>query len=173
MKRDWKTELKTLLSSDVNMKDIKMPKFNFKLKNKNVNLKSKVDLSGELDRVERLLLRDCAVVLIVIIMYSVGSSILVKQINAKIKETDDVTLYANSQLSLANSDSSKVNERTKDYQKYKTNLENVSSAIETKRSRKNQITTMLNQIVIYIPKEVQLTEIKNTETTDSGKQYNI
>lgn len=169
MKRDWKTELKTLLSSDVNMKDIKMPKFNFKLKNKNVNLKSKVDLSGELDRVERLLLRDCAVVLIVIIMYSVGSSILVKQINAKIKETDDVTLYANSQLSLANSDSSKVNERTKDYQKYKTNLENVSSAIETKRSRKNQITTMLNKIVYNIPKEVQLTEIKNTETTDSGK----
>ncbi len=169
MKRDWKTELKTLLSSDVNMKDIKMPKFNFKLKNKNVNLKSKVDLSGELDRVERLLLRDCAVVLIVIIMYSVGSSMLVKQINAKIKETDDVTLYANSQLSLANSDSSKVNERTKDYQKYKTNLENVSSAIETKRSRKNQITTMLNKIVYNIPKEVQLTEIKNTETTDSGK----
>lgn len=169
MKRDWKTELKTLLSSDVNMKDIKMPKFNFKLKNKNVNLKSKVDLSGELDRVERLLLRDCAVVLIVIIMYSVGSSILVKQINAKIKETDDVTLYANSQLSLANSDSSKVNERTKDYQKYKTNLENVSSAIETKRSRKNQITTMLNKIVYNIPKEVQLTEIKNTETTDSEK----
>ena len=169
MKRDWKTELKTLLSSDVNMKDIKMPKFNFKLKNKNVNLKSKVDLSGELDRVERLLLRDCAVVLIVIIMYSVGSSILVKQINEKIKETDDVTLYANSQLSLANSDSSKVNERTKDYQKYKTNLENVSSAIETKRSRKNQITTMLNKIVYNIPKEVQLTEIKNTETTDSGK----
>ena len=169
MKRDWKTELKTLLSSDVNMKDIKMPKFNFKLKNKNVNLKSKVDLSGELDRVERLLLRDCAVVLIVIIMYSVGSSILVKQINAKIKETDDVTLYANSQLSLANSDSSKVNERTKDYQKYKTNLENVSSAIETKRSRKNQITTMLNKIVYNIPKEVQLTEIKNTETTDSGQ----
>lgn len=169
MKRDWKTELKTLLSSDVNMKDIKMPKFNFKLKNKNVNLKSKVDLSGELDRVERLLLRDCAVVLIVIIIYSVGSSILVKQINAKIKETDDVTLYANSQLSLANSDSSKVNERTKDYQKYKTNLENVSSAIETKRSRKNQITTMLNKIVYNIPKEVQLTEIKNTETTDSGK----
>lgn len=169
MKRDWKTELKTLLSSDVNMKDIKMTKFNFKLKNKNVNLKSKVDLSGELDRVERLLLRDCAVVLIVIIMYSVGSSILVKQINAKIKETDDVTLYANSQLSLANSDSSKVNERTKDYQKYKTNLENVSSAIETKRSRKNQITTMLNKIVYNIPKEVQLTEIKNTETTDSGK----
>lgn len=169
MKRDWKTELKTLLSSDVNMKDIKMPKFNFKLKNKKVNLKSKVDLSGELDRVERLLLRDCAVVLIVIIMYSVGSSILVKQINAKIKETDDVTLYANSQLSLANSDSSKVNERTKDYQKYKTNLENVSSAIETKRSRKNQITTMLNKIVYNIPKEVQLTEIKNTETTDSGK----
>lgn len=106
-------------------------------------------------------------------MYSVGSSILVKQINAKIKETDDVTLYANSQLSLANSDSSKVNERTKDYQKYKTNLENVSSAIETKRSRKNQITTMLNKIVYNIPKEVQLTEIKNTETTDSGKQYNI
>lgn len=169
MKRDWKTELKTLLSSDVNMKDIKMTKFNLKLKNKNVNLKSKVDLSGELDRVERLLLRDCAVVLIVIIMYSVGSSILVKQINAKIKETDDVTLYANSQLSLANSDSSKVNERTKDYQKYKTNLENVSSAIETKRSRKNQITTMLNKIVYNIPKEVQLTEIKNTETTDSGK----
>ena len=38
MKRDWKTELKTLLSSDVNMKDIKMPKFNFKLKNKKKNL---------------------------------------------------------------------------------------------------------------------------------------
>ena len=35
--------------------------------------------------------------------------------------------------------------------------------LKIKRSRKNQITTLLNKIVYTIPKEVVITEIKNTE----------
>ncbi len=154
---DWKSGLKTLLTSDIaSLKDNK-PKIKF-----NTNMK------GKIDRVERILIRNIIIVLITAIIYIIGSTLIFRQIQNKISETDDVIAYTNSQWTLANNDDRQIVEKTKDYQKYKLNLENVSSAIETRRSRKNQITTLLNKIVYNIPKEVILTEIKNTETTSGN-----
>lgn len=155
---DWKGGLKTLLTSDISTLNFKKPKINFK-----------TDMKGKLDRVERILIRNIIIVLITAIIYIIGSTLIFRQIQSKISETDDVIQYTNSQWTLANNDDKQIVEKTKDYQKYKLNLENVSSAIETRRSRKNQITTLLNKIVYNIPKEVILTEIKNTETTSGGR----
>ena len=84
-------------------------------------------------------------------------------------ETNAVTADTTLQIEKANADDTKILTKTQDYQKYKSNLENTSAAIENKRSRKNQITTLLNKIVYNIPKEVQLTEIKNTEIQSNGE----
>lgn len=156
--RDWKSDLKTLLSSDIKSVKLKKPSFKFN-----------GDMKGKFDKWEKVLLRNTIIVLLSVVIYSIGSIALARQIDYKISETNDVIQYTTSQLNLANRDDTKIIEKTKDYQKYKTNLENVSSAIETRRSRKNQITTLLNKIVYNIPKEVILTEIKNTETVSNGK----
>lgn len=154
---DWKGGLKTLLTSDVSTLSFNKPKFNF-----NMNMK------GKLDRTERILIRNIIIVLITAIIYIIGSTMIARQIKNKISETEDVISYTNAQWKLADNDDRQIVEKTKDYQKYKLNLENVSSAIENKRSRKNQITTLLNKIVYNIPKQVVLTEIKNTEVTSGS-----
>ena len=66
-------------------------------------------------------------------------------------------------------DDDKIVDKTKDYLRYTYNLENASDELQTKQSRKNQITTLLNNIVYNIPKDVQLTEIKNVEKASNGK----
>lgn len=155
---DWKGNIKTLLKSDITSLNFKMPKLNF---NK--------DMKGKLDKTERILVRNIVIVLVTMIIYIIGSTMIFRQINNKISETKDVIDYTESQFKLANNDDTQIVEKTKDYQKYKVNLENVSSAIEIRRGRKNQITTLLNKIVYNIPKEVILTEIKNTEITSNGE----
>lgn len=154
---DWKENLKTILNSDIST-----------LKDNKPKIKINTNMKGKLDKVERILIRNIVIVLITALIYIIGSTLIFRQIQNKISETDDVIRYTNSQWSLANNDDKQIIEKTKDYQKYKLNLENVSSAIEARRSRKNQITTLLNKIVYNIPKEVILTEIKNTETTSNG-----
>lgn len=157
MQSNWKETLRVLLTSD--LKIVKMPKSSFKL---NLSLK------GALDNMERIMIMDCVMLLIIIGIYCTGSTILKNQINEKINEAQSVVQDTTNQINLANSDDSKITSKTADYQKYKTNLQNTSSAIEAKNSRKNQITTLLNQIVYIIPKEVQLTEIKNTEANSGN-----
>lgn len=156
--RDWKTEIKTLLTSDVgSLKKQKgskqskpKPSFNF-------------DLSGKFDKTEMWLLRSAITVLMVTIVYSLASVFLVNQIQSKKAKAIDVSNYAKEQLELVNRDDSTIVEKTKDYNKYVTNLEDIGSALETKRSRKNQLTTFLNKIVYIIPDKVTLLKIDNTE----------
>lgn len=156
-------DLKTLLTSDV--KDLNFKSLKGNLSGKKID----ISLTGQLEKIEIGLIRDCTAVLLIIIMYCVGSGILVNYIRDKKAETNAVTADTTLQIEKANADDTKILTKTQDYQKYKSNLENTSAAIENKRSRKNQITTLLNKIVYNIPKEVQLTEIKNTEIQSNGE----
>lgn len=107
--------------------------------------------------------------LLITILYCAGSIWVSKQILSETDKVKDNVSYTQEQIAKATNDDSKINTKTNDYKRYKSNLENTSNVIETKRSRKNQITTLLNKIVYTIPKEVQLTEIKNEEK--GGKQH--
>ncbi len=156
---DWKANLLTLLTSDV--KTIEKPKVSIPKPHVNLNL----SLNSTWDRVERMMVMDCIMLLIIVIVYGIGSIAINNQLKEKIAGAESVRLDTEKQIIAVNSDDAKINTKATDYQKNKTNLQNTSSAIETKRSRKNQITTLLNQIVYIIPKEVQLTEIKNDENT--------
>ena len=151
LKRDWKTDLKTLLTSDVGslkkQKGTKQPK---------AKPSFNMDLSGKFDKTEYWLLRCTITVVMVTIVYSLSSIFLVKQIESKTAKANDVSDYAKSQLALVKNDDAEIVQKTKDYNKYVTNLQNIDSALETKRSRKNQLTTFLNKIVYIIPDKVTL-----------------
>ena len=126
-------------------------------------------MGGKFKNLERGLISDCIVLFLIIVFYCVSSSIITKQINSSIAKTNEVIQDTTTQIQNAQADDSKILGKKTDYEKYKTNLENTSSAIENKRSRKNQIPTLLNKIVYTIPKGVQLTSIKNTEITKNGQ----
>ena len=166
LERNWKLDLKSLLTSDVStlfskkkQKSGNKPKAKFKI---NFN----TDMSGKLDKIETMLLRNIVTALMVIIIYSVASILLVRQIENKIAEAKDVQDYISQQHTLVNNEDSKIIEKTGDYRTYATNLENSNSSMELRRSRKNQITTLLNKLVYNIPDEVILTEINNSEVTN-------
>ncbi len=160
--KDWKENLKTLLTSDVGSLRANRKKGGSKPKMK---IHFNTDMSGKFDKIEMILLRNIISAIMIIIIYSIASTVLVSQINKKIGEANDVKEYTSEQLSLAQSDDNKILTRTGDYRTYATNLENSASTMEIRRSRKNQITTLLNKLVYNIPDEVMLTEISNTEKT--------
>ena len=165
-------EIKSMLS--MNMTDIinsfKVQKAdNGKEKNKpklNVDLGFLKNKSKNLDT---LMTNAFISLLLITILYCAGSIWVSKQILSETDKVKDDVSYTQEQIAKATNDDSKINTKTNDYKRYKSNLENTSNVIETKRSRKNQITTLLNKIVYTIPKEVQLTEIKNEEK--GGKQH--
>lgn len=118
---------------------------------------------------DAVLIRDVIVLMLILIIYCMASYFISKELDSNISKTNKVIDNTNYQISLAQADDKKILTKTTDYINYKTNLENTSNAIENKRSRKNQITTLLNKIVYTIPKEVVITEIKNTEVSSSGE----
>lgn len=147
--------LKALLSMDVKELDLS------KLKPSKINFNF-----GSMDKVAGVLTTSgTSILLFLLIFYCVGITLLGNEINNKKTATQDVISDTQAQISLAQKDDNKITQRTADYVKYKTNLENINTAIETKRSRKNQIPNLLNKIIYNIPKEVQLTEIKNKEVS--------
>lgn len=162
-------DMKSLLSMDV--KDIKglmgagrgssktkgASKFNFDF-----------SLKGAFDNVDAGLVRNIFVILIVTIVFCVASYLLSEQIEKQKEVAQDIIDDTQQQIQLAEADDYKIKDKTQDYQRYKLNLENTSSAIETKRSRKNQITTLLNRIIYTIPKEAIITQIQNTEKTSGS-----
>lgn len=163
--KDWKENLKTLLTSDVSTLRANRKQTGNKQKKK---FRINTDMSGKFDKIEMMILRNIIAAIIIIIIYSIASIFLVGQINKKISEADDVKDYTKEQLSLVNTDDGKILERTSDYRTYATNLQNSSTSMETRRGRKNLITTLLNKLVYNIPDEVTLTEISNTEKVEEG-----
>lgn len=161
--KDWKQNLKTLLTSDIGSLKSNKKKSSSKPKMK---IHFNTDMSGKFDKIEMILLRNIISAIMIIIIYSIASTVLISQINKKIDEANDVKEYTSEQLSLAQADDNKILTRAGDYRTYATNLENSASTLEVRRSRKNQITTLLNKLVYNIPDEVMLTEIKNTEKTE-------
>ena len=160
---NWKEDLNTLLHSDVKSlgkgsKEKSKPSF-----------KIDTNMGGPLKPTEQWLVRGSVTVVMIVIVYSVCSIFLGNQINSKIAQTQDVIKDTNSQLSLVQSDEQKVTEKTAEYEAITSRLENASSEIESKRGRKNEIPTLLNQIVYIIPKNVQITSIDNNEVTSGNE----
>ena len=166
-KSDWKGDLNTILHSDI------------KTLGKNTrgkgNLKLDTNMNGPLKPSEMWLVRCCIMVLMITIIFGVCSVLLKNQISAKTQEAQEVIDDTTKQLNKLDSNKNAINKKITDFERITTNLQNASSSIALKQGRKNEIPTLLNQIVYTIPKNVQLTSIKNVEQKagDETKQHII
>lgn len=160
---NWKEELNNLLHSDV------------KSLGKGSRTKKKLSFSfdtnmkGPLKPTELWLVRCCITVLMIVVIYSVCSVLLGQQIAAKTADAQAVIDDTTSQINRLNTSENSINSKTSDFERVTTNLQNASSSIALKQGRKNEIPTLLNQIVYTIPKNVQLTSIQNTEVESNGE----
>lgn len=160
---NWKEELNNLLHSDV------------KSLGKGSRTKKKISFSfdtnmkGPLKPTELWLVRCCVTVLMIVVIYSVCSVLLGQQIAAKTADAQAVIDDTTSQINRLNTSENSINSKTSDFERVTTNLQNASSSIALKQGRKNEIPTLLNQIVYTIPKNVQLTSIQNTEVESNGE----
>lgn len=167
LKKDWKADWKAFLTQDVGSMGKNKTKSSSSGKKLNFSF-SMSDFKGKFDKIEIILTRNIATVLMIIILYVIASHVLVGQINKKIAEANDVGTYISGELKKLNNDDSKITGKTIDYQRYTTNLQDISSSIQSARGRKNQITTLLNKIVYNIPQLVTLVSIDNTEITEGN-----
>ena len=151
--------LRNLLSMDVGELKLSKPKITMP----KLNLGKLGDLGGSIVSITT---AGTAILLFSIIAYCVGMTMLENRIEAKKTAVQDVITDTQEQTKKASETDSKITQRTTDYIKYKSNLEDINSAVENKRSRKNQIPNLLNKIVYTIPKEVQLTRIENKENIE-------
>ena len=160
---NWKEELNNLLHSDV------------KSLGKGSRTKKKLSFSfdtnmkGPLKPTELWIVRCCVTVLMIVVIYSVCSVLLGQQIAAKTADAQAVIDDTTSQINRLNTSENSINSKTSDFERVTTNLQNASSSIALKQGRKNEIPTLLNQIVYTIPKNVQLTSIQNTEVESNGE----
>ena len=160
---NWKEELNNLLHSDV------------KSLGKGSRTKKKLSFSfdtnmkGPLKPTELWLVRCCVTVLMIVVIYSVCSVLLGQQIAAKTADAQAVIDDTTSQINRLNTSENSINSKTSDFERVTTNLQNASSSMALKQGRKNEIPTLLNQIVYTIPKNVQLTSIKDTEIESNGE----
>ena len=160
---NWKEELNNLLHSDV------------KSLGKGSRTKKKLSFSfdtnmkGPLKPTELWLVRCCVTVLMIVVIYSVCSVLLGQQMAAKTADAQAVIDDTTSQINRLNTSENSINSKTSDFERVTTNLQNASSSIALKQGRKNEIPTLLNQIVYTIPKNVQLTSIQNTEVESNGE----
>lgn len=155
-KEDIRTKVKDL----VGVENINNPK------------KEKIEFKGFGEKNTTSLVINSITVLIFIIIYIFASIMIKNQMVIKSETAKNVLKYINEQLQKAKVDESKLKEKVEEYSKFKSNLENSSTAVAEKKARKNKITTMLNQIIYNIPKEVVLVEIENTQKEDSDKNLN-
>ena len=130
------------------------------------NKKFDFSLSGKLDSTERWLLRGAAGILMLTLLYSGFSLYLDNRINSKIEDAEDVSLYTDRQISLAQNDINQVNQKANSYKEMEDNLKSINKELEDDLSLKDAIPNLLMKIMTTIPREVQITEIKNTTDND-------
>ena len=159
---NWKDDLNTLLHSDIKT-------LGKGSKGKKISFNFDTNMSGPLKPTEIWLVRCCVTVLMIVIIYSVCSILLGNQLSDKTAQAQSVIDDTTAQINILNSNESNINRKIADFERVTTNLQNASSSIALKQGRKNEIPTLLNQIVYTIPKNVQLTSIKNTEIEVDGE----
>ena len=119
-------------------------------------------MKGKFDATERWLLRATSGVLMLTLLYSGFALYLNNRINDKIQEAEEVNLYTDVQIALANTDINNVKQKANKYKEMENNLRNINDQKEDDLSLKGSIPNLLMQIASIIPQEVQITEIENT-----------
>ena len=100
------------------------------------------------------------------LLYSGFAVYLDNRINDKIQETEEVSVYTDAQIALADNDINNVKQKANKYKEMENNLRDINNKMEDDLSLKGSIPNLLMQIASTIPQEVQITEIENTADND-------
>lgn len=151
--------------SDLMNMEIGGSKKNNNNESKAKNFKLDVDFKAKLSRSEKAILRTMTSIILIILTYTVGTSLINNEITKKGDEVKQVTVEQEKQISNIQNDKTKITARTNEYAKLINNLQTINETIAANSKTKNAIPTLLNQIMYVIPKNVQLTSIENTQGT--------
>ena len=124
-----------------------------------------MDLKEPLDRIEKMLLRGIAGLMILFVTYCSFSSLIKKQIDIKMAEVNESVNGISSQISLVNSDIQGLNSIMSKFTNKLNNLEEVSEQVQEVNKVKKAIPILLNKLMYIMPDEVQITSIQNTTET--------
>ena len=130
--------------------------------NSKLKLNFNNDLNEKLDGTEAMLLRFAGLCAIVILVFVIASSIIRGMINQKINEADDVISDTKSQITKIGNDTQKITDKTTKYNTLIRKLDEINQKIADQNSVKNSIPNLLSRIMAYVPKDLQVTLIKNT-----------
>ncbi len=130
---------------------------------KKPGIKFDMNLSGKLDGTEVMQLRIAGGIFIIIIAFIIISLIVNGMIKDKKKEADAVISDTQARIKQINDDTQKLNDKIAEYSTLISNLEAVNQKIADENSVKNAIPNLMSRIMVYIPKNVRITSIENTE----------
>ncbi|MCI9039593.1 MAG: hypothetical protein HFJ29_06980 [Clostridia bacterium] len=160
-KRDWKDDLGDMFSKSESGDGKKSKK---DILGKSINLSGifKFNLGEKLDGIERWMLRLGGGILALTVIYAAFTMFLNHQIQEKNAEVAAVKSDTQTQIAAVESDISKINQKTNQYQQLSDNLKNISAQVADKSKNKKTIPNLLSQIMFAIPQGVQVTSIDNT-----------
>ena len=107
-------------------------------------------------------LRGAGLCAVIIIAYIIGTTIIAGMINQKTLETEKVIADTNAQIAKMEQDKKTITNKTAQYKSLSDKLDEINEKIADENSVKNSIPNLLNRITRYVPKNVQITSIKNT-----------
>ena len=131
---------------------------------KSSNFSFDFDLSGQLDTIEKMMLRVGTTLLSVIVLFIIFSAILTNQMKSKNAEVEELIADTNIQIANVESDNTKINDKITSYQELIDKLNQTNELLAEKYSLKDAVPNLLNQIMYIIPQDVQITSIENTNS---------
>ena len=123
----------------------------------------------EISSFEKLFMRLCLVVLVLLIAYVIFSNTIVNRINEKIKEVTDAQAKTQAQIEIMNEDRKQINDAAATYSILLENLKKLSEDVNSQENNriiaKDAIPNLLNKVMFVMPKDMKLDSITNEEGT--------
>ena len=119
------------------------------------------NLGGKLDKIEKSLLRTSVGILVFIALFSAMSIFIASKTKIQKDETQQYISDVNTQIKKINEDAKSVEVKQAEYETLIKSLEEANSKINEKNLTRNAIPNLLNQIMVVIPREVELTKVEN------------
>lgn len=120
-------------------------------------------MSGQLDNVEKGLIRIAYTVGLMVIFYCALSVVISNMIQDKENETMLLISDTEAQIATIDADTNEMNLKINEYTNMINKLDNISAQMAEKTSKKNMIPNLLVRIMSSIPKSVQILSVQNTE----------
>ena len=148
---------------------LKKPKDNKKEKqkeNKKEKLNIKISFDSfklALDKTEVIILRSIVYLILSIIIFSVFSTLLAKQIENKKQQISDLISTEKKQIEKINQEEITLQAKNNKYVSLTAEIKSINNKISNIYEMKNAIPNLLNQIMYIMPLDAQIVSIENTE----------